>query len=219
MLKNSGSRIVVTLKALLDVAVEAAQLAGLPEGSIVLMGADENEAKGARHMKRLLKPDEQRKRPYPVTGSDLAFLAYSSGTTGLPKGVMLTHTNIVADVTQVRFSVGHNYSWKDDRILGLLPFFHIYGTAYSHPSHHLNGLSLTALRLDRPTKPTTSPRPRGGRHAAVQSGRLLHCCPALQDHVHVRRATRHRPVEQGCECAEIRSQLAAHDDERCGTVD
>lgn len=127
MLKNSGAKAVVTQKALLEVAVEAAKLAKLPQSSVILLGRDESHSTEASHFKRLSKPDQQRKRPYQIGGEDLAFLAYSSGTTGLPKGVMLTHTNIVADVLQVRNSVGHNYTWDNDRILGLLPFFHIYG--------------------------------------------------------------------------------------------
>ena len=59
--------------------------------------------------------------------NDLAFLVYSSGTTGLPKGVMLSHLNIVANVLMITSSVGRNYSWKSDKLLGILPFYHIYG--------------------------------------------------------------------------------------------
>ena len=55
---------------------------------------------------------------------DLAVLPFSSGTTGLPKGVMLTHRNLVANMEQTR-SV-HRIS-ADDVLVGVLPFFHIYG--------------------------------------------------------------------------------------------
>jgi acyl-CoA synthetase (AMP-forming)/AMP-acid ligase II len=55
---------------------------------------------------------------------DLAVLPFSSGTTGLCKGVMLTHRNLVANMEQIR-SV-HRIG-ADDVLVGVLPFFHIYG--------------------------------------------------------------------------------------------
>ncbi|KAK4900374.1 hypothetical protein LTR27_002599 [Elasticomyces elasticus] len=145
MLKNSGAKAIVTQKALLKVAVEAAKIAELPQSSIILLGEDVSHSTDATHFKKLLKPDEQRKRQYEIVGEDLAFLAYSSGTTGLPKGVMLTHTNVVADVCQIKNSVGHNYTWDNDRLLGLLPFFHIYGLTglVNQPLHR--GLEVVVM--------------------------------------------------------------------------
>jgi acyl-CoA synthetase (AMP-forming)/AMP-acid ligase II len=55
---------------------------------------------------------------------DLAVLPFSSGTTGVSKGVMLTHRNLVANMEQIR-SV-HRIG-ADDVLIGALPFFHIYG--------------------------------------------------------------------------------------------
>ncbi|MGI9206643.1 MAG: AMP-binding protein, partial [Rhodococcus sp. (in: high G+C Gram-positive bacteria)] len=54
----------------------------------------------------------------------LAVLPYSSGTTGRPKGVMLTHRNLVANVCQINPRMGIG---PQDRVLAVLPFFHIYG--------------------------------------------------------------------------------------------
>ena len=51
-------------------------------------------------------------------------LPYSSGTTGLPKGVMLTHRNLVANILQCD---GLLPIEPDDVLIGVLPFFHIYG--------------------------------------------------------------------------------------------
>ncbi len=56
--------------------------------------------------------------------NDVAALCYSSGTTGLCKGVMLTHTNLIADILQcaaVRPATQH------DVLVGVLPFYHLYG--------------------------------------------------------------------------------------------
>jgi acyl-CoA synthetase (AMP-forming)/AMP-acid ligase II len=54
---------------------------------------------------------------------DLCVLPYSSGTTGLPKGVMLTHRNLVAQLNQIDAIE----SVQTPALLGVLPFFHIYG--------------------------------------------------------------------------------------------
>jgi 4-coumarate--CoA ligase len=54
-------------------------------------------------------------------------LVYSSGTTGLPKGVMLTHSNIVANSRQFLRHDAKFLNWDMDAQLGVLPFFHIYG--------------------------------------------------------------------------------------------
>lgn len=55
---------------------------------------------------------------------DLATVIFSSGSTGQPKGVMLTHDNLISNVEQV----GDVYHFvPEDRLLGVLPFFHSFG--------------------------------------------------------------------------------------------
>jgi acyl-[acyl-carrier-protein]-phospholipid O-acyltransferase/long-chain-fatty-acid--[acyl-carrier-protein] ligase len=58
------------------------------------------------------------------TAADLATIIFSSGTTGEPKGVMLTHGNIAANAASVIQGISPGPS---DRILGILPFFHSFG--------------------------------------------------------------------------------------------
>jgi acyl-CoA synthetase (AMP-forming)/AMP-acid ligase II len=59
-----------------------------------------------------------------IDPGDLAVLPYSSGTTGLMKGVMLTHRNLVANIEQAWNSMPLD---EDDVLVGLMPYFHIYG--------------------------------------------------------------------------------------------
>ncbi len=57
---------------------------------------------------------------------DLALLQYTGGTTGFPKGVMLTHMNLVSNTIM---SVKWMYQCKraQEKVIGILPFFHVYG--------------------------------------------------------------------------------------------
>jgi long-chain acyl-CoA synthetase len=57
---------------------------------------------------------------------DLAVLAYTSGTTGVPKGAMLSHANLLANLDQ-QMSIPEDTVREDDVILLSLPFFHIFG--------------------------------------------------------------------------------------------
>ncbi len=71
-------------------------------------------------------------------------LPYSSGTTGLPKGVMLTHHNLVANIEQCR----HALKYGDDEVaLAALPFFHIYGMQVLMNGLLANG--VTAVTMPR----------------------------------------------------------------------
>ncbi|RZC35995.1 AMP-binding domain containing protein [Asbolus verrucosus] len=71
-------------------------------------------------------PEMQPRKP-----EDVAFLPYSSGTTGLPKGVQLTHYNIVANVTQNSspyiLPIENTTDSHQDIIPAILPMFHIFG--------------------------------------------------------------------------------------------
>jgi long-chain acyl-CoA synthetase len=57
---------------------------------------------------------------------DLAILQYTGGTTGFPKGVMLTHKNLIANT---KMCTAWMYKCKkgEEKVLGILPFFHVYG--------------------------------------------------------------------------------------------
>ncbi|KAF2481070.1 hypothetical protein BDY17DRAFT_300645 [Neohortaea acidophila] len=128
-LKDSGAKALLTQLAVLDVAKQAAKKAGIPEDRIALLGDDRDPEHRFKHFTSIKDNNlEAARSPRPVKingDKDLAFLVYSSGTTGLPKGVMLSHKNIVANVLQI--TAGEPELESSDTILSFLPFFHIYG--------------------------------------------------------------------------------------------
>ena len=85
-------------------------------------------------------------RDTPAGPDDLVALPYSSGTTGLPKGVMLTHRNLVANILQ---STAQQPVTADDTLVGVLPLFHIYGLTVVMNAVLRNGATLvTVPRFD-----------------------------------------------------------------------
>jgi acyl-CoA synthetase (AMP-forming)/AMP-acid ligase II len=126
-LRDSGAVALVTEVPQLKIALQAAKMVGIPENRIILIG-DQRDPEGRfKHFTsiRNISGTERYRRVKVNPDKDLAFLVYSSGTTGKPKGVMLSHRNIVANVLQ-----GLAYEpqlTEKDNILAFLPFFHIYG--------------------------------------------------------------------------------------------
>jgi acyl-CoA synthetase (AMP-forming)/AMP-acid ligase II len=117
-LKDSGARFLLTVPPFLDRALDAAGRTGIEE--VFVYG----EAEGATPFASLLGGDGVAPEIAIDVREDLVVLPYSSGTTGFPKGVMLTHYNLVANLCQV---LGVHSTRESDRIIGVLPFFHIYG--------------------------------------------------------------------------------------------
>ena len=61
-----------------------------------------------------------------LPGEDVAVLQYTGGTTGTPKGAMLTHANLSINVQQVE-AWATDLDRGNERIMGILPFFHVFG--------------------------------------------------------------------------------------------
>ena len=107
-LKDSGAKALVTQVSQLEIALKACKKIGLPEDRICLIG-DERDAQGRfKHFTsvRSTSGTSRYRRAKVDPANDLAFLVYSSGTTGHPKGVMLTHRNVVANCLQVTAGEG-----------------------------------------------------------------------------------------------------------------
>ncbi|KAK5806181.1 hypothetical protein VI817_000439 [Penicillium citrinum] len=106
-LKDNGTKAIATFNYLLPVATAAAKKIGIPTTHIILLGDRRDSSNQFQHFEQikststyLHEPPREKLDP----NHDLAFLVYSSGTTGLPKGVMLSHRNIVANVLMVASS-------------------------------------------------------------------------------------------------------------------
>lgn len=86
------------------------------------------EHKGKNHLfSNIMVYGNDREINVPVSPKeDLALLQYTGGTTGFPKGVMLTHENLVSNVVMCAHWM---YKGKkgEEKVLGILPFFHVYG--------------------------------------------------------------------------------------------
>ena len=94
-LADSRARMILTVAPLLDRAAAAAKEAGLDGDAIVVLdGAD-----GYASLRDLLACTAEPPAPT-VDPDDTAVLPYSSGTSGRPKGVILTHRNLVANLRQ-----------------------------------------------------------------------------------------------------------------------
>ncbi|GAA1030892.1 4-coumarate--CoA ligase family protein [Virgisporangium ochraceum] len=163
-LLDSGARILVTVSPLLAAANGAVEIVRDRTGSAIeVLVCD--EAAGHRSILSLLRDGEVPPSDLdPAT--DVAVLPYSSGTTGTPKGVMLTHRNISTNLEQLTDL--HRVE-EGDRIIAILPFFHIYGmavllnnalmrgaTVYVHPRFDLDAF-LTSLERDRITHAYIAP--------------------------------------------------------------
>jgi long-chain acyl-CoA synthetase len=147
-LEDSGARVIVVLENFAG-TVEAA-LGGTPLETVVVaaLGDDHGALKrwavnfAVRHVKRLVKPwhirgavryrealeagAELDYRDPELAPTDLAFLQYTGGTTGVAKGAMLTHRNMVANVLQAKAWVGPFFSGKDGNAITALPLYHIF---------------------------------------------------------------------------------------------
>jgi acyl-CoA synthetase (AMP-forming)/AMP-acid ligase II len=142
-LRDSEARVLIVDEAALPTALLACEKIGLAKERILSICPSRIQYADIRHWSSI-QYDQQHGDfvPFPSIDckSDVAFLVYSSGTTGLPKGVMLTHHNITSNIQQTQDF--ETLTWDGskkvpgfpdatygvgDKILACLPFFHIYG--------------------------------------------------------------------------------------------
>jgi acyl-CoA synthetase (AMP-forming)/AMP-acid ligase II len=138
-LQETRAELLVTVPPLAERCREAA--AGTLVREIIVFG----EAPGTTPFAELLRPGSVAAVSVPVR-EHLAAMPYSSGTSGVPKGVMLTHYNLVAQLMQAGVMLARS---NDEVVIAVLPFFHIYGLVLILMDGLRRGVTLvTMARFD-----------------------------------------------------------------------
>lgn len=159
-LRDTRTRYLLTIPPFLPNAIAAAGEAFVEE--IFVLG----EAEGATPFAALFQNNGQLAPVAINPREDVAAILYSSGTTGLPKGVMLTHHNLVANTLQSNSATSRIIT-ANDVVLAIAPFFH-HGNEHSHecgPHHRLHPHHHAPLRFAAVFRANSKPP----RH-------LFHCC-------------------------------------------
>jgi len=121
-LTDSGAKAIITIPNLLPVAVAAGRKANIPSERIILFKSAHDKY---RHYTSLMSKKHAESTRKKIKPTNLAFLSNSSGTTGLAKGVMLTHGNLVANILQFSAIESAEMHWTEGRMVSFLPFFRI----------------------------------------------------------------------------------------------
>ncbi|CAL1545805.1 unnamed protein product [Lymnaea stagnalis] len=140
-LNHSGSKAVFTIAPLAGTVKAAVDNKEFPNKvkNLFVFG----EAPGFQPFQTLLDDDGKAFPDVDINPTEDVFtLPYSSGTTGLPKGVMLTHYNCMANCYQALASI---QATSEDRCLGILPLYHIYGMVTVQFAVLQGGATLTYL--------------------------------------------------------------------------
>lgn len=128
-LENSGAKALITHSGVLETALEAAKACRISSSKIFIIGDNTSDGESIDSlmqdpgMKSFKLPDFDVK-------SDIVALPYSSGTTGRPKGVRLSHYNVVSNILCMNVALNDgkiNIPSSNDKFISVLPFSHIYG--------------------------------------------------------------------------------------------
>lgn len=117
-------------------------------GHLVVVADRRIEHAGAQSLTTLddlLRMSEESNAPLPaITSTDLASLMFTSGSTGSPRGVMVSHGNIVANTMSIVASLGLTSA---DRIMVVLPFYYCYGASLLHTHLRVGGSVVVDSRF------------------------------------------------------------------------
>ncbi|KAH7305012.1 hypothetical protein B0I35DRAFT_147332 [Stachybotrys elegans] len=147
-LRSSGASAIFTCVPLLDAARKAAQAVQIPDQRIFLLPLADHRQNGLPYktVDNLVREGEGLPELQPLHWSEgqgsrqPAYLCYSSGTSGLPKAVMISHLNVIANVIQTYLYEApsrQHLAFETQTNLGLLPLSHIYGlTVIAHNAQY-----------------------------------------------------------------------------------
>lgn len=131
----SNSKLIITQTAFVEKIRDFAHTHGV---SLLCTDSTFPEKEGISHFSLLTQADEADVPTVKISPDAIVALPYSSGTSGVPKGVMLTHKNLVNTVAQLVDGENPNqYTSSDDVHICVLPMFHIYA---------LNSILLCSIR-------------------------------------------------------------------------
>ncbi|MCW5934187.1 MAG: AMP-binding protein [Fimbriimonadia bacterium] len=139
-LVDANAKRLLTIPTFLEKALEAVK--DTPVETVYVLG----EAEGAVPFASLFSSGEEPPKIKVNPKEDLVVIPYSSGTTGMPKGVMLTHHNLISNVVQ---TLAVEKMAADEVSVGILPFYHIYGmVVIMNMSLYAGSLVVTMPRFE-----------------------------------------------------------------------
>ncbi|KAH9826199.1 acyl-CoA ligase-like protein 3 [Teratosphaeria destructans] len=161
--RDSGARFLITSEGRLATALEAVDSIEFPRDHVFVFDSGfatfdgrGRDVEGIAHWSRLLAPPEEAagfRWDRFSTREEMqrgAVINYSSGTTGLPKGVLISHMNYISNSTQTEYLEALDPGYEDDVktavALSLLPMYHAYGQTYHCVSLVKRGVPIYLMR-------------------------------------------------------------------------
>lgn len=158
ILKDSGAKAILTFGPFVQSVLPA--VANLPDLQHVIVAAPQ-EVPGTKPWRTVFGEAPQTEPEVSVSAQDLAVIVYTSGTTGRPKGAMLTHRNLMANCEQCG-AIERIRTRPDDIVWIALPLFHIYAMNVGMNLSVMNGATMVIIERFEPA-------------SSVEALRKYHC--------------------------------------------